>query len=813
MDSAPRFRNRILSASFKSIVLLTRYCRLDLSDWHLTVLLQPRTIAAFRTFTVVFQRLSHPALLCALLATCTVARGEAAATELPVIEVHGLGEFRQVQTLKPDDFAPNAPGTSPMRIIGKLAGVNYQASDPFGSYEWGVRISVRGFNQSQMGFTLDDMPLGDMYYSTLNGTYISRALLTENLARIRLSQGTGALETAATANLGGTLQFQSLEPEERSSTTFVQTFGSEAMRRTFLKQESGRLANDGKFYVAAANQISDLWKGSGHQAYDQINAKYTQPIGDKLLTGYYNFSNRQEMDYQDMTKAWINQLGYRWSNYWPNLGAAIANSGSTDACCGAPVGSRNSVNDPLDAAYYYASGVRRDHLGYLSLDGADWRGMVYAHTYRGVSTWATPYKATPGADGTPISERALLYDTLRFGTSGWRSWQLGTHQLSAGFWLEHNSAEQTRAFFPITTAGSRFSPYEIPDLGSAFLTQWAYRFRTDTAQLHLQDTWQVNDRLTLFAGFKSYYNRTTGTPTTDNLGGAPLPAGTLTVADAFLPQFGLKWATGPREEIFVDFGESVRAYQLGGYGLGLSPWAVRNQAAFMAMRDDLRPEQAWTLETGYRFRRSLESSLLRDLQGSISVYHVDFRNRLLNVSPGGSLIAATGGAAILANVGDVTMNGAELSTTLRLRHGWHWYQALSVNRSTYNDDYFDGTTRIATAGKTVVDSPRFIYKSEIAYRQGDLGVFIDADYLSGRYFTYTNDQSVPGRWLANFGASLEFGRVGPLAGSSLQFNVYNLFDTRYIAGMGTGGFTASGDNQTLQVGAPRQFFVSFRAKL
>ena len=756
----------------------------------------------------------HPFILvCALIGGFGPVHGEEAARELPPVEVFGVGEFRQVQTLKPADFAPVAPGSSPIRMLGKLAGVNYQASDPFGAYEWGVRIAVRGFNQSQMGYTLDDMPLGDMYYSTLNGVYISRALIAENLARIRLSQGAGALETAATANLGGTLQFQSLDPTDRPATTLVQTLGSAAMRRIFLKQDSGLLANDGKFYVAAANQTSDLWKGGGHQSYDQLNAKYVQPIGRTLLTGYFNYSNRQEMDYQDLTKAWINQLGYRWTNYWPNLPAALANAGATDGCCGVPVGGRQAANDPLDAAYYYASGVRRDYLGYLSLEGDDWRGMVYGHTYRGVSTWATPYRATPGAEGSPISERVLAYDTLRFGVTANRNWQIGAHNLSAGVWLERNQAEQTRAFFAITPAGSQWSPYDMPDLGTAFLTQWAYRFNTDTAQFHIQDAWRLRQGLTLLGGFKSYYTRTTGTPTVNHLGGDPLPSGGLTVANAFLPQFGLKWETGPREEVFVDLTESVRAYQLGGYGLGLSPWAVRNQAAFTAMQGSLRPESAWTLEAGYRFQRAFDGRLLRDVQGSLSFYHVDFRNRLLNVSPGGSLILATAGAAVLANVGGVTMNGAEISTTLGLRHGWRWYHALSVNRSTYNDDYFDGSQRIATAGKTVVDSPRFIYKTELSYRSGDLSVFLDADYLSSRYFTYTNDQSVPGRWLANLGASLDLGRVGPLAATSLQFNVYNLFDKRYISSMGTGGFTASGDNQTLQVGAPRQFFATFRASL
>lgn len=751
-----------------------------------------------------------PSILSALPGT---ARAETA-TMLAPVEVYGQGEFRQVHTWRPSAEAPVPPGESPLRTLNQLTGANVQTADPQGAYEWAVRISVRGFSAAQLGFTLDDIPLGDLYYSTLNGLYISRALISENLASMRISQGSGALDTASGSNLGGTLQFYSQDPGESPGARFGQTFGSSASQRTMLRLDSGRLENDGKFYIAAAQQGNDLWKGSGHQRQDQFNFKYTQPLATQRLSAYFNHAERQEMDYQDMTRSWIRQLGYRWSNYWPNLNAAIANASATDV----PVGATQAVDNPVDAAYYAASGVRRDHLGYLTLEGSlspasEWKGSVYAHTYQGASIWYTPYKATPGPEGTPLSERVLAYDSQRLGALATLSWTHGAHRFSNGLWYEHNDARQKRLFFPVYRSGPLYSPYELPDAGSAFLTQWAYAFSTDTVQYHAQDVWQIDRRLSLLAGFKSTYNRTEGKPTVDQLGGLPLPHGSLTAVGAFLPQIGLKYALGPREEIFLDAARSLRNYPLGGYGLGLSPWAVRNQAAFDLARARLAPETAWTYEAGYRFGDTLPGPLLRGYQGVLSAYHVDFSNRLLNVAPGGSLIAATSNAAVLSNVGGVTMNGVELSGTLTLGRSLRWQQALSYNRATYDDDYEHGGQRIATAGKTVVDAPRWIYKNQLAYRQGPYAAHLQADYLSSRYYTYTNDQSVPGRWLFNLGASRALGRPAPLTEATLQLDVLNVFNEKYVSTVGTSGYTASGDYQTLQVGPPRQIFLTLQLRL
>jgi hypothetical protein len=79
-------------------------------------------------------------------------------------------------------------------VLNKLPGVNFQSADSFGTYEWSARITLRGFNQNQLGFTLDDIPLGDMSYANYNGLHISRAI---SAARSSSTPSTPATISAA----------------------------------------------------------------------------------------------------------------------------------------------------------------------------------------------------------------------------------------------------------------------------------------------------------------------------------------------------------------------------------------------------------------------------------------------------------------------------------------------------------------------------------------------------------------------------------------------------------------------------------------
>ena len=78
---------------------------------------------------------------------------------------------------------------------------------------------------------------------------------------------------------------------------------------------------------------------------------------------------------------------------------------------------------------------------------------------------------------------------------------------------------------------------------------------------------------------------------------------------------------------------------------------------------------------------------------------------------------------------------------------WNWYNSVSYNQSEYQDDVISiaivggvpVTTVTPTGGKTVVDAPEELLKSELGYDNGKYFGKLGLDYAGKRYFTYTND--------------------------------------------------------------------------
>ncbi|HYP32625.1 MAG TPA: TonB-dependent receptor plug domain-containing protein, partial [Burkholderiaceae bacterium] len=177
-------------------------------------------------------------------ASAAVAAPSAAASAAGDVQTvtvsQGRGQVRSVQGLDAKEFAEAPAGTSPLLTVSRLPGVNFQSADPLGNYEWSARFTVRSFSQNQLGFTLDNVPLGDMSYGNFNGLHISRAISAENVGRSFLSQGSGALDTASSSNLGGTIQFYSRAPEDTFGLDLRETLGSDSEQRSYGRIDLGQ---------------------------------------------------------------------------------------------------------------------------------------------------------------------------------------------------------------------------------------------------------------------------------------------------------------------------------------------------------------------------------------------------------------------------------------------------------------------------------------------------------------------------------------------------------------------------------------------
>ena len=206
------------------------------------------------------------------------------------IIVTGRGETRQVQEISQADIAPLAAGTTALKALEKLPSVNFQSADAFGAYEWSQRITVRGFDQSRLGFTLDGVPLGNQNYGNVNGLHTNRAISPENVGVIRLTQGAGSVGTQATNNLGGTIELASREPSSDFGVDGNLTYGSDSTLRGFARIDTG--GETARGFLSYGYLTTDKWKGFGEQRQHVVNAKAVVDVGAAKLSGYLSFSDQ-----------------------------------------------------------------------------------------------------------------------------------------------------------------------------------------------------------------------------------------------------------------------------------------------------------------------------------------------------------------------------------------------------------------------------------------------------------------------------------------------------------------------------------------
>jgi iron complex outermembrane recepter protein len=711
--------------------------------------------------------------------------------------VLGTGQSRQMQTVAPIELAKPVPGTSPLETLSKLPGVDFQSSDPLGEYEWAQQITIRGFTTEQLGFTLDGVPLGNMEYRNNNGLSIGRALQTENNGPVTLSQGSGALGTASTSNIGGTIEFSSIDPTTNFGVDVAQTYGNNDTLHSFIRINSGLLPGDGRFYVSYDHQDADKWKGYGSQEQDQINLKLIQPItSDVTSTTFVDLVDRHEDDYQDVSLDLVHRLGYDVdyiSNNYP-LAEALARSLQN----GTPVPAPYTY---ADDTFYDSGEVRQDLLAYEKLayeltPQLSGQTTAYMHLDHGLGTFGDSYDPTPAADGgSPLSVSTVGYRIEREGAISRLSYELDGHTIAAGFWFEHTKFDQIAQLFPLQ---ANVPPTDFEQFYSnPFDTLWDYVFTTNSYQFDIGDTWKVSDKLRLNAGFKSLVAESTARTIVSS---QPIN-GSIRAADDFLPAVGALYSFDQHNEMFADYTGNMATFEASAAN---GPFST-TQAGFDYIQGNLKPEKTNTGETGYRYHDD-------SLQASVTGYYVRFENRLLASSISSVIV---GNQNVLENVGSVTSNGVEAAVNWKFAPAWSIYGTWSYNHAYYDDNVVvpDSGTVVATEGKQVVASPRNLGNLQLSHDDGSSWGQLSAHYHDRRYYTYSNDAPIGGATILDFAAGYRFHSQNWLDGAELMVDVTNLLDKRYYASIGTSGFVdsdPSGTYQTLQVGAPRMEFITLR---
>ena len=724
----------------------------------------------------------------------------------------GRDEARGANGIGRRELREHAAGTSALKAVEKLPGVNVQSSDPWGQYEWANRVTIRGFQTQQIGQTFDGLPLGDMTYGNFNGLGIGRAIDVDNLAGAEVAQGSGALGTASANNLGGVIQYASDAPRGTPGLSLRQTVGSANTYRTSARWDTGlhMSGNDGiSSYLSFTRQDNDKWKGSGLPAspvnsgllgrhglfrdgqtwQEQVNAKTVAFLGAHKITSYYAFSNRSEADYVDLSLARYNKSGRMWDQFtdWSLAKQYATTSGQEDE------------------AYWQSSlGARRDNLAYVlgefSLaEGTKLTLQPYLHRDKGNGDWTAPsYGATWSPD--PIYFRQTQYQDRRYGTNAKLATTIGGNALEAGLWFESNSTDIRRPAWRLVNYASG----PTVDFNNVIRLNFDRTGDITTTMAYVQNTNHLlEDRLKVTYGGKflnvdAKFHSNGNTLNAPSFGDAGRPDFDVTARGNFLPQVGAVLSLNASEQLFSNYSENINQYplspQTGIYNL--SP------EGFDYFKANVKPERASTVDLGVRTKRDR-------IEASLSTYYVRYRNRLVGIS-NCQLTAFC--ASVFANVGTVTTKGVEGLLALQATPRLSWNSSASYNSSHIDDDYStgsnNGTKVIPVKGKDPVDTPRLIANSGLRYDDRRWNGTVNVRHVDKRYFTILNDLSVPAYTVADAGVGVRLPALGRAKEPTVQLNVTNLFDASYIGPMGTGGFTVSGDSQTLQAGARRLLFLT-----
>lgn len=704
------------------------------------------------------------------------------------------------------------PGTSPYRALDRMPGVSFMSTDPLGIDSFGANLYMRGFFMNQLGVTVDGVPLNDQTYQSVSGMSLASAIISDDIDSTTVSQGGGGVDVPSTNTLGGTIRFESANPQDKLGGKVSQGFGSYDSYRTYLRFDSGRLNQSGtKFYTSYARTDAGMWEGAGRQFQQQVDAKLVQPLGERSkLSAFFNWSDLQQWNYPDLSVGMIKNLGWRVPHLYPDYRRAyeIAKQCQNTPNPAVPGYSGAPGISSCQTALYDGGQREINYMGGLNLDLAltdrlSWHTTLYGHSQTGYYSYTD--SEDPTSAEVPFSEEVWQNRQERYGLSSSLRYRLGRHHIEGGVWYENDNQQAGVYNYPQPALGQgaplkAIGPYTTYGKGQQ---RYNFQWRTNVFQAHIQDTVHLMPGLTLNAGFRSMISQTSGGANANDAswtGASQLPNGTLNATRAFLPHVNLDWHINRQNEVYIDVAENMRAYEVSAYGVANSLYSVQDQATFQQQKSAAKPSRAWTYMGGYRYTS-------RFVQLDATVYHSTLLHQLSAAAVG----TLTNPVSQVIDFGRISLTGANGLITITPLPGLSITNSLSYNKGTYDRDVNTPNGSWNLKGKNIVNYPAWMYKTSIAYSWRGAMVHFDANYYGKRYYSYLNDTSVGSYWVANTGLTYRFKKLAGVRDVSVSFNVYNLFNNKYISTMGENNNPVQGDYQSMQRGSPRQFFGTISA--
>lgn len=734
---------------------------------------------------------------------------------------------KSVSAVSRDFISKQVPGSDPMQLIALLPGANVTATDAMGLT--GSSMSLRGMDQTQVGFTLEGFPINDIGNYAV---YSQEIADPENLRTVSMAQGSADLDSPHLSSTGGVVDMYMVDPAMKKGGSFDVSYGSYNATRGFLRLDTGKIGN---------TNLRGYFSGS-YASEDRFNTDYT----NRKLHAETKFVN----DWGNGNRVSLAIIGNRLYNYltrnvsmasWNQYGRGVKNASDPKGLPNTQWDSNfNPTASDAGASYYklhqnpftniYASAPSTFHLSdHLTLTetpyfwyGEGNGGSAY-NTNLAKTQWG---KQSLTASLNGKSSSGLLYNpststTYRPGNVAKLTLTTGANRLMVGYWFEYSKQLQTS---PYTGIGADGNPWNVWAAGpnAVMSNGQTYQYRSTLTQtrvhtMFIGDTLSLlNNKLTIDAGFKyaivmrsghNFLPDTSTGPYINKSWQQPLPTAAIRYQLDAENQFFISAATNFRMPT------NAALYDAGNYSTKTNSYSTRANV-------NQNTEISISEEAGYRYTG-------HTIMGSVTYFHYNFTNRLFNQTQ--CLDAQCNNSYTTSlNGGGQTTNGvdAEIGTRPIFYHLRPYvsfeYLNSRLGSNLAGTSTTGGSDYLPTKGKVAPEAPHYQAAFNLDYDDGHLFGGYNVKYVSKQYSTFMNDQSIRSYVLMNANVGYRFSDIGFLKAPNVRVNFSNLTDHAYLGFVkgiqgnantttGLNGRTIKGSTPTYAIAAPFSAIASISA--
>ena len=723
----------------------------------------------------------------------------------------GQDQPKQVSTITAQAIAEVPITADYTQIINSAPGVNSASGDGFGLTD-ASSYTIRGFNASEIGVTLDGVPVNDA------GNYIPYASEygeARNYESINVSQGSADLDMPDLGAVGGHISFITRAPTQDFNAYVGQTVGSNNALSTFLRVNTGATGQV-RSWISISRNSDDKWRGGGYNNIDRIQAKSVWTIDDRdSITANFNLNREHNYFYMPLSKAQAAQYGYSYdygTTWTPTpTGGFSASSLYSDPATLAQVDYFRLFQNPfkswvasVDGEFKFGSNLSLSVIPYFQF--GDGNGSFGAFLPLQFNVNGQPaVQANQFADGQYVVYEAFRPITYRPGINAKFTLELGLdNTLDWGIWYERSrQLEYIDASFVDPQSGVPASVWGDKKLlaygnGQIWKNYSEYDL-TKVEKVFVEDSWTPSDAWTFNAGVAYLH--------TDRNNQFVLYPGNPDAADwtssqnsdnryhRFLPAVGASWKLDEHNQFYYSLTRTFRA----------PPDAATYGNARLGLPAPL-PESAWSNEIGWRFTQgplTLHTDAYLANMGNRTAVGLD-PNTFINY---------------YINAGRVRMAGLNAEGNLDLGEGFTLYSSYTYTQAKVEQDLnLPATADTAaafypTTGKQFPGTPRNMAYLGARYSANGLTLNLNGKFTGNEYGDFLNTERVASNFTLNGSASYQLADLGVLHKPTIAVNALNLLNRRYLMLPSSPTLSAAISSPTYYVGAPRQWYLTLSTEL